>query len=236
MMHQQQAAATYFTYQRLARSIEGIGVYREGEANVAEPGRRGRAARVTTARISATLFRCSRSRRFSAVSSPTRRIVRARPAGAHQRGYVARAIRRRSRRSSAARSTSMVSVARSSASCRRASSFPRPRPRSGRRFGSTPSILRPPPSHTARSRASSRGRHGRRRRTRLRRSPPTRARVVPEFRLGDHDAADHGSSAARSRRWCRFVRTSPAESPGPCGWWPPRRRSCCSSPAPTSPT
>jgi putative ABC transport system permease protein len=56
LMHEPQSPATYFTYLRLARSIEGIGVYREGEVNVAEPGGGMEPQRVTSASISATLL------------------------------------------------------------------------------------------------------------------------------------------------------------------------------------
>src|SRR5947208_4228554 len=56
MMHVQQTESTYFTYQRLAHTIEGIGVYREGEVNVADPGNAGEPQRVTSASISATLM------------------------------------------------------------------------------------------------------------------------------------------------------------------------------------
>ena len=37
LLHQPQAPATYFTYQRLVRGIDGIGIYREGESNVDVP-------------------------------------------------------------------------------------------------------------------------------------------------------------------------------------------------------
>jgi putative ABC transport system permease protein len=56
LSHAPQAAATYFTYQRLAHSIEGIGVYNEGEMNVVEPGGGGEPERVTIAWLSATLI------------------------------------------------------------------------------------------------------------------------------------------------------------------------------------
>ena len=56
LMHQPQAPATYFTYQRLARSIEGIGVYREGEVNVADPGGRGDPRTSHRRPVSATLI------------------------------------------------------------------------------------------------------------------------------------------------------------------------------------
>ncbi|HEY2824420.1 MAG TPA: ABC transporter permease, partial [Gemmatimonadales bacterium] len=51
-----QAVATYVTYGRLAHSIETIGVYKEGEANVAEPGVVAQPERLAVARISATLL------------------------------------------------------------------------------------------------------------------------------------------------------------------------------------
>ena len=38
MAHQPQTATTYFTYQRLTHTTEGIGVYLECDVNVAEPG------------------------------------------------------------------------------------------------------------------------------------------------------------------------------------------------------
>ena len=50
------APATYFTYRQLAHTIEGIGVYREGEVNVADPGGVGEPERLASARISATLL------------------------------------------------------------------------------------------------------------------------------------------------------------------------------------
>jgi putative ABC transport system permease protein len=54
--HEPQAPSTYFTYQRLARTIDGIGVYREGEVNVAEPGGSAEPQRLTSASVSATLI------------------------------------------------------------------------------------------------------------------------------------------------------------------------------------
>jgi putative ABC transport system permease protein len=56
LAHQPQSAPTYFTIQRLARTLEGIGVYREGEVNVAEPGGAAEPERVASARITATLL------------------------------------------------------------------------------------------------------------------------------------------------------------------------------------
>ena len=57
LVHAQQSPATYFTYLRLARTIEGIGVYREGEVNVAEPAGGVEPQRMTSASVSATLIR-----------------------------------------------------------------------------------------------------------------------------------------------------------------------------------
>ena len=56
LTHAQQAPATYFTYQRLAHSIEGIGVYREADVNVAEPRGAAEPERLTSASVSATLI------------------------------------------------------------------------------------------------------------------------------------------------------------------------------------
>src|SRR5688572_9116634 len=49
-------AATYFTYQRLARTIEGIGIYQEGATNVSDPRGGAEPQRITTAWISASLI------------------------------------------------------------------------------------------------------------------------------------------------------------------------------------
>jgi putative ABC transport system permease protein len=57
MTHQPQTASTYFVYQRLAHTIDGIGVYRESEVNVADRSGAGEPERLTSARISATLIR-----------------------------------------------------------------------------------------------------------------------------------------------------------------------------------
>ena len=56
MAHQPQTATTYFTYQRLAHTIDGIGVYLEGDVNVAEPGSHVAPERLTSAKVSATLI------------------------------------------------------------------------------------------------------------------------------------------------------------------------------------
>ena len=55
-MRVQQTLSTYFTYRQLSRSIEGIGLYREGEVNVSDPGKSGEPQRVSSASISATLL------------------------------------------------------------------------------------------------------------------------------------------------------------------------------------
>jgi putative ABC transport system permease protein len=56
MGHQPQTATTYFTYQRLAHTIEGIGVYLDGDVNVAEPGSSVAPERLRSAKVSATLI------------------------------------------------------------------------------------------------------------------------------------------------------------------------------------
>ncbi len=56
MTHIQQTASTYFTYQRLARTIDGIALYYDGAANVAEPGGKSEPQRLSAAWISETLI------------------------------------------------------------------------------------------------------------------------------------------------------------------------------------
>jgi putative ABC transport system permease protein len=60
LLHEPQTASTYFAYQRLAHTIEGIGVYLEGEVNVADPGGGGgggaTAERMIDAKVSASLI------------------------------------------------------------------------------------------------------------------------------------------------------------------------------------
>lgn len=56
MTHAQQTQGTYFTYQRLARSIDGIALYQAGAVNVAEPGGKSEPKRVTSASVSGTLI------------------------------------------------------------------------------------------------------------------------------------------------------------------------------------
>ena len=56
LAHEPQSAQTYFTYRRLAHTIDGIGVYREGDVSVAEPGSAAEPQRLTSAGVSATLL------------------------------------------------------------------------------------------------------------------------------------------------------------------------------------
>lgn len=56
LTHQPQSASTYFTYQRLAHTIDAIGVYDETAVNVSESGGAGEPQRVTCAFISASLI------------------------------------------------------------------------------------------------------------------------------------------------------------------------------------
>jgi putative ABC transport system permease protein len=60
MEHQPQTATTFFTYQQLTHTIDGIGVYSETDVNVAEPGGATPPERLTSARFSATLIRVLR--------------------------------------------------------------------------------------------------------------------------------------------------------------------------------
>lgn len=52
----EQTLGTFFTFKRLARSIEGIGVYQESAVNVAEPGGGSEPQRVASASISADII------------------------------------------------------------------------------------------------------------------------------------------------------------------------------------
>jgi putative ABC transport system permease protein len=56
MAHQPQTATTFFTYQRLTHTTDGIGVYQEGDVNLAEVGGTAAPERLTSAKISATLI------------------------------------------------------------------------------------------------------------------------------------------------------------------------------------
>ena len=56
LTHTQQTQTTYYTFQRLAKTIEGIGVYQEGSANVSDVGGRSEPQRVTVAWVTSTLI------------------------------------------------------------------------------------------------------------------------------------------------------------------------------------
>ena len=56
MMHAQQTQATYYTFQRLAHSIDGIGLYQEGSADVSDAGGRSEPQHLAVARMTATLL------------------------------------------------------------------------------------------------------------------------------------------------------------------------------------
>ena len=57
LTHEPQSASTYFTYRRLARTIEDIGLYEESAVNVSLPGGTADAQRVTSASVTASLLR-----------------------------------------------------------------------------------------------------------------------------------------------------------------------------------
>ena len=52
----QQTSGTYYTYKRLARTIDGIGIYQEGAVNVAEPGGASEPQRLRAGFITADLI------------------------------------------------------------------------------------------------------------------------------------------------------------------------------------
>jgi len=56
MFHAPQTQTTYYTFQRLAHTIEGIGLYQEGSVNVSEPGGQSEPQRLTAAWITASLL------------------------------------------------------------------------------------------------------------------------------------------------------------------------------------
>lgn len=56
LRHTQQTPGTYFTFQRFARTITGIGVYQDGAVNVAAPAGGGEPQRVGVCWVSATLL------------------------------------------------------------------------------------------------------------------------------------------------------------------------------------
>jgi putative ABC transport system permease protein len=51
----QQTQSTYYTFQRLAKTIEGIGLYQEGSVNVSEPGGKTEPQRLAVAWVTSTL-------------------------------------------------------------------------------------------------------------------------------------------------------------------------------------
>ena len=53
--HTQQTQTTYYVFQRLAKSIDGIGLYQEGSANVSDPGGKSEPQRLTVAWVTSTL-------------------------------------------------------------------------------------------------------------------------------------------------------------------------------------
>jgi len=55
LTHAQQTQTTYYTFQQLAHTIDGIGVYQDGSVNVSEPGGTSEPQRLTAAWITATL-------------------------------------------------------------------------------------------------------------------------------------------------------------------------------------
>jgi predicted permease len=56
LKHAQQTQTTYYTFQRLARTIEGIGVYQEGSANVSDVGGKTEPQRLAVAWVTSTLI------------------------------------------------------------------------------------------------------------------------------------------------------------------------------------
>ncbi|MFI5229435.1 MAG: ABC transporter permease, partial [Gemmatimonadales bacterium] len=56
LYHAQQSVTTYFTYRTQTHTIEGIGIYKEGSANVAVPGQATDPQRLDIANASASLF------------------------------------------------------------------------------------------------------------------------------------------------------------------------------------
>ena len=54
--HAQQTQTTYYTFQRVAHTIEGIGLYQEGFADLSEPGGKSEPQHVASAWITATLI------------------------------------------------------------------------------------------------------------------------------------------------------------------------------------
>lgn len=56
LKHTQQTQTTYYTFQRLAKTIEGIGVYQEGSVNVSEPGGKTEPQRLAVAWVTSTVM------------------------------------------------------------------------------------------------------------------------------------------------------------------------------------
>src|SRR5437867_6719646 len=56
LTHTQQTQTTYYTFQRLAHTIDGIGLYQDGSVNVAEPGGKSEPQRISMATITWTLI------------------------------------------------------------------------------------------------------------------------------------------------------------------------------------
>ncbi|MFI5311498.1 MAG: ABC transporter permease [Gemmatimonadales bacterium] len=56
MTHAQQTQTTYYTFQRLAHTIDGIGLYQDGTADISEPGGKSEPQHLTVAWMTATLL------------------------------------------------------------------------------------------------------------------------------------------------------------------------------------
>jgi putative ABC transport system permease protein len=56
LMKAQQTTGTFYTYQRLARTISGIAIYNDGSANVTDPDGRAQPERLSAAWVTANLF------------------------------------------------------------------------------------------------------------------------------------------------------------------------------------
>jgi len=56
LTHTQQTQTTYYTFQRLAKTIDGIGLYQEGTADISEPGSSAEPQHLSSAWITATLL------------------------------------------------------------------------------------------------------------------------------------------------------------------------------------
>lgn len=56
LTHAEQTQSTYFTYQRLARTIDGIALYQESSVNVSDPGGVAEPQRISSAWVTQTFF------------------------------------------------------------------------------------------------------------------------------------------------------------------------------------